>query len=397
MLFPGLVADQGVPSWAVDLDEWIDFTTKRSRFAAYSDLNNFWTGGWVRNGSGNYEAKSSVELALSDNGLHTLPTRSNKQTNYNANPTNLSGMTKLGDAAATLTVVDDTAALAAAGLGSICTSGNVFKLDNSAGAATATARITVSEPISGPHVASVHARRTGSGAVVFGMSETAVRTAIPAGTDYARFSGYDPDGSGQLVIIADPGTVVWFILNQLEEGAFATPPIVTTGAGANRVGNRQIASTLEGNRAFALDFVLNEPRVGVADRTLLHWNDGSSSDYWCLTLTASGGVQVGRRGLDAPETASPVLALPSNGVMRVYGAITNGWMKVGVVDVGEVGGMGPMGNVPVGVDTLSFGGFGYNNVENTFMLTRRFAELRNVNNPTAAFDKMKSIAQQWAA
>lgn len=397
MLFPGLVADQGAPSWAVDLDEWMDFQNKRSRFAGYSGLNDFWSGGYVLNGSGIYEAKSSLELALADNGLHTLPTRVNKLTNFNANPTDLTGMIKLGAAAATLTVVDDAAALATAGLGTICTSGNVYLLDNSEGSATATAHITVSEPISGPHTASLFARRAGTGNVNFGLSETVVRTAIPAEVpDYDRFTVYDPDGSGQLVIVADPGAVIWFILNQLEDGAFATPPIVLTGAGATRTGNRETAATLEGNRAFAIELVLNEPRVGVRDRTLLHWDNGSSSDYYCLTLTAAGGIQVGRRGAGAPETASTALTLPAEGLLHIYGAITNGWMKVGVVEVGEAGGMGPMGNVPSGINTLAFGSRGYSDTENTFMLTHRYAELRNVNNPTAAFDKMKTIAQQWA-
>lgn len=166
--------------------------------------------------------------AITDRGLYAGGQRVNKCRNFNANPTDLTGVSKAGDAAATLTVVDDTAELAAAGLGGICTSGMAFKLDNSAGSANAQAYVTGNSGNTNPHTMSAYMRSTGSARMVLsssggtGWTNSAVYTRRSATVTPAN-------SSQQLVIEAAPGVIVWFVLNQLEEASFASPPIVTEG------------------------------------------------------------------------------------------------------------------------------------------------------------------------
>ena len=164
------------------------------------------------------------------------PQRTNKCTNYNANPNgSLTNLTKSGDAAATLTEVDDTAALTAAGLLSVCSSGKVFKLDNSAGVSSATVTAGGTTGNTNTHSVSVYAR-VGAGTGGYGFTSTP-RMGSFAGAAFARYSGAGtPASSGQsLWVVADAGAVVYFILNQLEEGANATTPIVTAGSSVTRV------------------------------------------------------------------------------------------------------------------------------------------------------------------
>src|SRR5690606_20738143 len=89
--------------------------------------------------------------AITDRGLYAGGQRVNKCRNFNANPTDLTGVSKAGDAAAMLTVVDDSAELAAAGLDGICTSGMAFKFDNSAGTSTSWLYIAGNSGNTNPH------------------------------------------------------------------------------------------------------------------------------------------------------------------------------------------------------------------------------------------------------
>lgn len=157
-------------------------------------------------------------------GLLIEPSRTNKCTNNNSDPTDLTGVSKGGDAAATLAVVDDPAALAAAGLSGICSTGKVYKLDNGAGVAVASAVFAGSVGNTNAHTMTAYAR--GSGSAFVGVSAT--NGAVTAlGTTYARLSVTGtPTGSGaQSFIAAQPGAVVYFILNQLEEASTASSVI----------------------------------------------------------------------------------------------------------------------------------------------------------------------------
>ncbi|MBU2652632.1 MAG: hypothetical protein KKA81_17030, partial [Bacteroidetes bacterium] len=138
----------------------------------------------------------------------------------------------------------DSAELAAAGLGGICTSGKAFKLDNTFGGAT-----TAYIPVSGvtgntnPHTMSVYMRSTSSARMVLSSSGG---TNWGTSAVYARRSATvtPANSSQQLVIEAAPGVIVWFVLNQLEEATFSSSPIVTEG-GTGTVRAADIISMIE--------------------------------------------------------------------------------------------------------------------------------------------------------
>lgn len=169
---------------------------------------------------------------LTDRGLLIEEARSNKVTIHNANPVDLTGVTRSGDAASILSLVSDAAALAAAGLASVVTGGQVFKLDNSAGVTTAFATFAGATGNTNPHRATLYVRG-GTGVVAMAGSGSA---AFSASAGYVRReTAMTPDTAARTFYVrADAGQVVHFILPMLEEGGFATSPIVTQGAATTR-------------------------------------------------------------------------------------------------------------------------------------------------------------------
>lgn len=157
----------------------------------------------------------------------------NKCTNYNANPdVGLTNLTLSGDVAATMTRVADAAELTNKGLSAQCTDGNAVKLDNSAGVADA--NITV-EGISNtnPHSVSIWWRGSGTGRLfIAGVAGT--NLTIPA--TYTRETNTDitPLGTSKMVIRAEAGAIIYFVLNQLEESPIVSSVIVTEGSAVTR-------------------------------------------------------------------------------------------------------------------------------------------------------------------
>ena len=155
--------------------------------------------------------------------------RTNKCRNFNANPTVTTNVSKSGAAEAVLSIVDDSAALAAAQLSGTATSGNVYKLDNSLGGGAAYATISGSVGNTSPHSASAYIRG-GTGRLFI---DDSTGGAFPASAGYVRVKQeavIPVNSTRQLLIQADAGQVIYFILNQLEEGAIATAVIVVSGA-----------------------------------------------------------------------------------------------------------------------------------------------------------------------
>lgn len=164
--------------------------------------------------------------------------RTNKVTINNANPISTAGLAKAGDPAAVLSLVDDAAALEAGGLLGVVTAGKVFELNNSAGTSTATVTVPGSTGNTNAHSISVYARVLSGGNGRLEMSGVIGRIAIN-GTSYVRWVSPNvvpTDAARNLVVSAEAGQTVRFILPQLEEGSFVTSPIVTQGAPAT-VGN----------------------------------------------------------------------------------------------------------------------------------------------------------------
>lgn len=157
--------------------------------------------------------------------------RTNKVSVNNNNAANLTGVAKTGDAAATLTVVDDPVAIADAGLTSLVPSGKVWKLDNSLGSTTA--RVGFDGQTNNTLTNTVSAYIRGSaGYIGYSSDSTAQKTAFVASASYVRRTHTSAPDAATLTsqILANPGDVVYFILPQMEDGNVATDPIVTQGS-----------------------------------------------------------------------------------------------------------------------------------------------------------------------
>lgn len=213
-----------------------DFTTGGTNFPFISLAGSGTQ--WEANSSGVYESFATTVPAIQASLGFAIPEgRTNKCTNYNANPTDLTNVTKSGDAASTLSVVDDTAALLASGLQNICTSGKVYKLDNSAGSTEAFAAIEGTSGNTNAHSFGAFVRGSGGGRVLLSSGGAAAQNYPTLAATYQRVTAANktPASTGQkMTCSATAGSVIYFILNQLEEGAFATSPIVVAGASATR-------------------------------------------------------------------------------------------------------------------------------------------------------------------
>lgn len=182
-------------------------------------------------------------------GLLIEEQRTNKCSAANYNPTSLAGMVIGGSGAAdaTLSVVNDSAELAAAGLSALCSNGQVYKLDNSAGTGFAWARPAGSAS-EVAHTLSAYVRSTGGLAYLdYDTTKPGAVKTIPATTKYSRVAGTAVATSlaKQLRIGADAGTVIYFILFQMEEGAQVSSVIpVAGGAQVTRAASDPLLQTL---------------------------------------------------------------------------------------------------------------------------------------------------------
>ena len=159
------------------------------------------------------------------------PTGTNKCTCRKINPTDTTNLTKSGDAAAVLSVVDSTAALAAAGLDKICTSGKVYRADNSDGSTDSNIILSGASGNTNAHSISAYTRKvSGAGASSMRLLSGSGSVSIPAVSSFVllKSENVTPSNVSQtLIFIIKAGDIVEFILPQLEEGAFCTDPIIT--------------------------------------------------------------------------------------------------------------------------------------------------------------------------
>jgi len=186
-----------------------------------SNGSQLWTAQQLRTRKG-----SVAKYASTFKGWLNEPARTNKVTCRKHNPIDTTNITTSGGA--TVTTELDTTEIAAAGLGQICTSGRVYKavFDGTSPGFVLFAGASGNTNI---HSSSITARVVGivGVPVEFGL-QTTTRPILTSAT-YARVKQENiaPSSSSTQVIIYKPsGTgTVYFILPQLEEGAFATSAI----------------------------------------------------------------------------------------------------------------------------------------------------------------------------
>lgn len=159
-------------------------------------------------------------------GLYVEPTTDNECTNYNANPD--VALSNVSVTAGTITRQADAAAITAAGLGVVCSDGNVFEHANSTGGPTT---ITVTSNVSAGAASISGFFKVTGGSVTLqltgGLGTTAISTA-----DYSRSvsDGITAVGAEEWQLVVPDGVTVRWILNQAENIDVSTTPIITTGA-----------------------------------------------------------------------------------------------------------------------------------------------------------------------
>lgn len=193
---------------------------------------------WLRNDAGVYTQFGSGVAAINSDGLLCEPLRVNRCTNYNAAPD--AAKTNISVSAGTVVRALRVKQLADAGLANICSSGYVWRLNNTTGSSIT---ITLGGTVSGTNAAAVSLFAWVTGAACT-IQITGAKGAQLIGTNdgFERFvseSIGSVAGTEQMQIVVPAGACIEWVLNQLEQGAnttvaSVTSPIVIAGAVATR-------------------------------------------------------------------------------------------------------------------------------------------------------------------
>lgn len=233
----------------------LSFTSALPSGFTYTGSNSAAT---YRNSLGKLVASSTnnprfdYTLAGSALGILMEPAGTNKHINVNVNMTTTTDMTLTGTGA-TISVVNDATALAASGLDAICTNGNAYLLDNTAGSGTAYVEINASVGNTNVHSCSAYARASAVGGGNINLLGAASASLINSTSTYSwvTLENVTPSGTGRKMrVSALAGRQVWFVLNQLEESASATSPIIVNGAAATRAADRLTSTVSNLGAAF---------------------------------------------------------------------------------------------------------------------------------------------------
>jgi lysophospholipase L1-like esterase len=193
----------------------------------------------------------------------------------NAGPLGIRGVG--GPAAATMTIVDDSAALAAAGIAAT----RAVRVDGLAGGTYM--QVLGATGNTNPHMLSVYARKTGSGVGGLMLSSPGWSGEESISSEsYQRIArAVTPSSAGSyLGIRVDAGTSVYFVLPQLEEGTAMSPVIVTAGAPATK----QVS--------FLAYPSANNFRVGKLSGTV-EWTPATTDAGWIWSSYVDAGTATG--------------------------------------------------------------------------------------------------------
>ncbi len=150
-----------------------------------------------------------------------------------------SGWSLASDGAATLSVVDDAAAITAAGLQLLAGDTACLKLDNSAGGTAAEASVPLGTLSAEAHSFYVQVRG-GAGSIFIRQAGVLGQTLFGASAQYTTVvsrNALAAPAAGTLCISADPGQVVLFLLPQVEASVCETSPVPNaTNGTTERIG-----------------------------------------------------------------------------------------------------------------------------------------------------------------
>lgn len=161
---------------------------------------------------------------------HPFGGRRNEINTRNYDPTVTTNLTLSGDVAGVLSVVSDWAALAAAGLTNLCPNGQVYKLDNSAGATASRVRVNNQLTMgASTWTFSIYGRGNGTASLDVNAGTWAGGGSPALTSAYQRLSstGTTNTSINQFRINAPAGAVVYFVLMQAEIAGAVTAPQAT--------------------------------------------------------------------------------------------------------------------------------------------------------------------------
>lgn len=185
---------------------------------------------WYLDGSGIYRRSLSDQARFENGRLLMEPAKTNKCTNYNANPD--SGVINVVGAGATVRRIYNPQAIQAAGLQDICLSGFVVELENETGSLVS-AYINGTTGNLNTHTCSLWMNTFGE-SIGLGLGGTGYTQYTTTELQRCLHTG-DPDTTNRVLVIQlDPGEKCQFVLNQLEESPVVTSPIITQGASSSR-------------------------------------------------------------------------------------------------------------------------------------------------------------------
>ncbi len=230
-----------------------------------------------------------IDLNPADDTLRGLlieEQRTNKCQNFNFNPD--AGLTNISASAGTLDRVNDAANLPWDG-GTV--GGNVFHLNNTTGAAV-TITVVGTTANTNKHSFRVFARFTGTAPT---LQLTGAVGAVACNNAYAetKSNNVTPGATtNQWQLVVPNATEVWFLGNQLEEGAFVTSPIETLGAAATRAGDN-VTSAIVGGLPAQWSVVFDGITApGAGDQRMLALGDGTNSNRLALFRLPSRNINI---------------------------------------------------------------------------------------------------------
>ncbi len=245
---------------------------------------------WYLDGSGIYRRSLNDQARFENGRLLMEPAKTNKCTNYNANPD--PEIINVVGGGGTVRRIYNPGDIQAAGLQNICSSGFVVEIENETGGLIG-AYVNGTVGNLNPHTVSLWMNTFGA-SVSLGLSGVGTVPFVTNALERCDYGAVPDNANRVLLLQIDPGDRCQFVLNQLEESPVVTSPIITEGT----AGQRSTDNLLYQRPTFS-DLFNQSEGVVVADFQPL-WNDDDINDQPYIPLL---GVNTGSNLLYALHIA----------------------------------------------------------------------------------------------